>query len=170
MAGSEQMRGSGIAERENMKALYYEDFHTGQEFATKSRTVTEADVVNFAALSWDTNPLHTDREFAARTIFGERIAHGLLGIVIHSGLSQMLGIMEGTLLAFLGMTWEFLGPIRIGDTVHVVQRVKEMREASKPDRGLITFEKELINQRGEIVQKGTTTVLMAKKHTKGESA
>jgi len=68
------------------------------------------------------------------------------------------------------MTWEFLGPIRIGDTVHVVQRVKEMRETSKPDRGLITFEKELINQRGEIVQKGTTTVLMAKKHTKGESA
>ena len=150
-----------------MNALYYEDFHTGQEFITKARTVTEADIVNFAALSWDTNPLHTDREFAAGTIFGERIAHGLLGIVIHSGLSQMLGIMEGTLLAFLGMTWEFLGPIFIGDTIHVIQRVKEMRETSKPDRGLITFEKELVNQRGEIVQKGTTTVLMAKKETKG---
>ena len=150
-----------------MNARYYEDFHTGQEFITRSRTVTEADIVNFAALSWDTNPLHTDREFAAGTIFGERIAHGLLGIVIHSGLSQMLGIMEGTLLAFLGMTWEFLGPIFIGDTIHVIQRVKEMRETSKPDRGLITFEKELVNQRGEIVQKGTTTVLMAKKETKG---
>ena len=150
-----------------MNARYYEDFHTGQEFITRSRTVTEADIVNFAALSSDTNPLHTDREFAAGTIFGERIAHGLLGIVIHSGLSQMLGIMEGTLLAFLGMTWEFLGPIFIGDTIHVIQRVKEMRETSKPDRGLITFEKELVNQRGEIVQKGTTTVLMAKKETKG---
>jgi acyl dehydratase len=146
-----------------MGALYYEDYHVGQEFVTKSRTVTEADVVNFAALSWDTNALHTDAEFAKKTPFGERIAHGMLGIVIHSGLSQMLGIMEGTLLAFLGMTWSFLLPIKIGDTVHVVQRVKEMRETSKANRGLVTFEKELVNQRGEIVQKGTTTVLLAKK-------
>jgi acyl dehydratase len=161
---------AGLREGKDMKGLYYEDFQTGEEFITKARTVTEADIVNFAALSWDTNPLHTDRDFVAKTIFGERIVHGLLELVIHSGLSQMLGIMEGTLLAFLGMTWKFLGAIRIGDTVHVVQRVKEMRETSKPDRGLITFEKELINQRGEIVQKGTTTVLMAKKHTKGESA
>lgn len=147
-----------------MEALYYEDYHVGQEFVTKSRTVTEADVVNFAALSWDTNALHTDAEFAKKTPFGERIAHGMLGIVIHSGLSQMLGIMEGTLVAFLGMTWSFQLPIKIGDTVHVVQRVKEMRETSKPDRGLITFEKEVINQRGEIVQKGTTTVLLARKN------
>jgi acyl dehydratase len=146
-----------------MVALYYEDFQTGQTFVTKSRTVTEADIVNFAALSWDTNPLHTDREFAAKTIFGERIAHGMLGLVIHSGLSQMLGIMEGTLVAFLGMTWSFHKPIRIGDTVHVVQRVKEMRKTAKEDRGVITFEKELVNQRGEIVQKGTTTVLMARR-------
>ena len=153
-----------------MKGLYYEDFHAGQEFVTRARTVTEADIVNFAALSWDANPLHTDREFAAGTVFGERIAHGLLGVVIHSGLSQTLGIMEGTLLAFLGMTWEFLGPIRIGDTVHVVQRVGDMRATSRADRGLVTFQKELINQRGEIVQKGTTTVLMARKQGKGEAA
>jgi acyl dehydratase len=146
-----------------MVALYYEDFQIGQTFVTKSRTVTEADIVNFAALSWDTNPLHTDREFAAKTVFGERIAHGMLGLVIHSGLSQMLGIMEGTLVAFLGMTWSFQKPIRIGDTVHVVQRVKEMRKTAKEDRGVITFDKELVNQKGEIVQKGTTTVLMARR-------
>ncbi|OIP92809.1 MAG: dehydratase [Syntrophaceae bacterium CG2_30_58_14] len=146
-----------------MVALYYEDFQIGQTFITKSRTVTEADIVNFAALSWDTNPLHTDREFAAKTVFGERIAHGMLGLVIHAGLSQMLGIMEGTLIAFLGMTWSFQKPIRIGDTVHVVQRVKEMRKTTKEDRGVITFDKELVNQKGEIVQKGTTTVLMARR-------
>ena len=146
-----------------MKPLYFEDFHVGQEFITKARTVTEADVVNFAALSWDTNQLHTDAEYARKGAFGERIAHGMLGIVIHSGLSQMLGIMEGTILAFLGMTWRFHLPIRIGDTVHVVQRVKEMRESSKEDRGILTFEKELVNQRDEIVQTGTTTVLLAKK-------
>jgi len=147
-----------------MEALYYENYHVGREFVTKSRTVTEADVVNFAALSWDTNALHTDAEFAKKTPFGERIAHGMLGIVIHSGLSQMLGIMEGTLLAFLGMTWSFELPIKIGDTFHVVQRVKEMRETSKADRGLITFEKEVVNQRGEIVQRGTTTVLVARRN------
>lgn len=146
-----------------MKPSYFDDFHVGQEFVTKARTVTEADVVNFAALSWDTNQLHTDVEFAKGTQFGERIAHGMLGIVIHSGLSQMLGLMEGTILAFLGMTWNFHLPIKIGDTVHVIQRVKEMREASKTDRGVLTFQKELINQRGEVVQTGTTTVLLARR-------
>jgi acyl dehydratase len=105
-------------------------------------------------------------EFARKSVFGERIAHGMLGIVVHSGLSQMLGIMEGTLLAFLGMTWQFHIPIRIGDTVHVIQRVKEMHEGVKPDRGVLTFEKELINQKGEIVQTGTTTVLLKKRSFK----
>ena len=146
-----------------MNPSYFEEFHVGQEFLTKARTVTEADVVNFAALSWDTNQLHTDAEFAGNSIYGERIAHGMLGIVIHSGLSQMLGLMEGTILAFLGMTWEFHLPIRIGDTVHVIQRVKEMRETSKEDRGVLTFEKELVNQHGEVVQTGTTTVLLARR-------
>ena len=146
-----------------MQALYYEDFHLGQKFTTRARTVTEADIVNFANLSWDTNPLHTDAEFAKNTVFGERIAHGMLGLVIHAGLSQMLGIMEGTLLAFLGMTWQFHLPIKIGDTVHVVQSVAEMRETSKPDRGVVTLDKQLINQHGKVVQSGTTTVLLARK-------
>jgi acyl dehydratase len=146
-----------------MGALYYEDLYLSQEFITKARTITEADIVNFAALSWDTNAIHTDTEFAKKTPFGERIAHGMLGVVIHSGLSQMLGIMEGTLIAFMGMTWTFILPIKIGDTVHVVQRVKEMRETSKSDRGLVIFEKELVNQREEIVQRGTTTVLLRRK-------
>jgi acyl dehydratase len=150
-----------------MNPSYFEDFHVGQEFITKARTVTEADVVNFASLSWDTNQLHTDTEFAKKSVYGERIAHGMLGIVIHSGLSQMLGIMEGTILAFLGMTWNFHLPIKIGDTIHVVQRVKEMRESSKKDRGILTFEKELVNQKGEVVQTGTTTVLLAKRRAQG---
>ncbi|RLB25890.1 MAG: dehydratase [Deltaproteobacteria bacterium] len=146
-----------------MNALYFDDFYLGQEFVTKARTVTEADVVNFAALSWDTNKLHTDVEYAKTTAFGERIAHGMLGVVIHSGLSQMLGILEGTIVAFLEMTWKFHLPIRIGDTIHVVQKVKEKRETSKSDRGIIVFEKELINQNGEKVQSGTTTVLVKRR-------
>ncbi len=144
-----------------MEALYFDDFHIGQEFVFKARTVTETDVVNFAALSWDNNPLHTDAEYAKQTPFGERTAHGLLGTVIHAGLSYK--VTEGTTIAFLGLTWNFLLPIRIGDTVHVVQRVKEMRETSKPDRGILTFEKELVNQKGEKVQTGTTTILLSKR-------
>jgi acyl dehydratase len=105
-----------------------------------------------------------DKVAAAGSVFGERIAHGMLGIVIHTGLSQMLGIMEGTLLAFLGMTWQFHLPIKLGDTIHVVQRVREMREGAKADRGVLTFEKELVNQKGEVVQTGTTTVLLKKKN------
>jgi acyl dehydratase len=150
-----------------MEPLFFEDFYVGQEFVTKGRTVTEADIVNFASLSWDTNSLHTDVEFAKKSPFGERIAHGMLGIVIHAGLSQMLGITDGTLLAFLGMTWKFHHPIKIGDTVHVLQRVTELRETSKPDRGIMTFEKELINQHGQVVQTGTTTALIARRKPAG---
>ena len=147
--------------QEITKPFYFEDFHLGQKFVTKARTVTEADVVNFAGLSWDHNQLHTDVEYAAKTGFGKRIAHGLLGLAIHSGLAYQL--TEGTILAFLELTWQFKLPIYIGDTIHVEQVVKELRDSSKEDRGILTFEKEIINQRNEVVQTGTTTILLAKR-------
>jgi len=133
---------------------------------TKARTVTEADVVNFAALTWDHNQLHTDAEYAARTMYGKRIAHGLLGIAIHSGLAYQL--IEESILAFLELSWQFKLPLYIDDTIHVEQVVKEMREDEQKDRGILTFEKELINQRSEVVQTGTTTVLLAKRCYKRE--
>jgi acyl dehydratase len=142
-------------------SLYFDDFHVGQRFVTKARTVTEADVVNFAALTWDHNQLHTDAEYAARTMYGKRIAHGLLGVAIHTGLASLL--TEQSILAFLEMRWQFKLPLYIGDTIHVEQVVKEMREDTQKDRGILTFEKELINQREEVVQAGTTTVLLAKR-------
>jgi acyl dehydratase len=144
-----------------LASLYFDDFHVGQKFVTKARTVTEADVVNFAGLSWDHNQLHTDAEYAARTGFGRRIAHGILGIAIHSGLAYQL--TEESILAFLELTWQFKRPIFIGDTIHVEQVVKEMRDTSKEDRGILTFEKEIINQDREVVQTGTTTILLAKR-------
>lgn len=147
--------------QEIIKPFYFEDFHLGQKFVTKARTVTEADVVNFAGLSWDHNQLHTDVEYAAKTGFGKRIAHGLLGLAIHSGLAYQL--TEGTILAFLELTWQFKLPIYIGDTIHVEQVVKELRDSSKEDRGILTFEKEIINQRNEVIQTGTTTILLAKR-------
>jgi len=147
-------------------SLFFDDFHVGQRFVTKARTVTEADVVNFAALTWDHNQLHTDAEYAARTMYGKRIAHGLLGIAIHSGLAYQL--IEESILAFLELSWQFKLPLYIDDTIHVEQVVKEIREDEQKDRGILTFEKELINQRSEVVQTGTTTVLLAKRCYKRE--
>jgi acyl dehydratase len=157
----EGYNGSGNAVNEIFGSLYFDDFFIGQKFVTKARTVTEEDVVNFAALSWDHNRLHTDAEYAASTKYGQRIAHGLLGMIIHSGLAYQL--TEESILAFLELTWQFKLPIYIGDTIHVEQTVKEMREISKPNQGILTFEKEVFNQKGDVVQTGTTTILIAKR-------
>lgn len=146
-----------------MGALYFDDFKVGDEFVTPARTITEADVVNFAGLSGDYNPLHTDEEFGRQTIFGGRIAHGLLGLVVSTGLKQRLGISDGTVMAFLGLTWNFKGPIRFGDTVHVRLRVAEKRETSKPDRGIIKHAVELVNQKGEIVQDGEHLLMVRRR-------
>ena len=144
-----------------VRSLYFEDFSLGQKFVTKARTITEADVVNFAGLSWDHNQLHTDAEYAASTLYGKRIAHGLLGVIAHAGLSYEL--TEDSILALLELTWQFKAPIYIGDTIHVEQIVKILRESNAGDRGILTFEKEVLNQKDEVVQTGTTTILLAKR-------
>ena len=146
-----------------VRSLYFEDFTVGQKFVTKARTITEADIVNFAGLSWDHNQLHTDAEYAASTLFGKRIAHGLLGVVAHAGLSYEL--TEDSLLALLELNWQFKAPIYIGDTIHVEQTVKNLRETKAGDRGILTFEKAVINQKDEVVQTGTTTILLARRAT-----
>jgi len=143
------------------RSLYFEDFHVGQKFVSKSRTITETDIINFAGVSWDHNQLHTDAEYAAGTTYGKRIAHGLLGVVAHAGLSYQL--TEDSILALLELNWKFHLPICIGDTIHVEQNVGDLRESSTGNRGILTFEKEVINQKNEVVQTGKTTILLAKR-------
>ena len=144
--------------------LFFEDFHEGQAWTTRGRTVTEADVVQFAGLSWDHNRIHTDEDYCkTESVFGTRIAHGLLGLAMSSGLTVSLGLFEGTVIAFLGLEWKFTGPIMIGDTVHVEQKVLSTRPTSKPDRGVVVFETRLLNQRGEVVQQGTRTLMMKRR-------
>jgi 3-hydroxybutyryl-CoA dehydratase len=144
-----------------VRSLYFDDFSLGQKFVTKARTITEADIVNFAGLSWDHNQLHTDAEYAASTRFGKRIAHGLIGVIAHAGLSYEL--TEDSILALMELTWQFKAPIYIGDTIHVEQTVKGLRESSTGDSGILTFTKEVVNQNKEVVQTGTTTILLAKR-------
>jgi acyl dehydratase len=143
--------------------MKYEEFNVGDEFVSPARTVTETDIVNFAGLSGDFNQLHTDEEFGKKTQFGKRIAHGLLGLAISSGLTQRTGITDGTVMAFLGLEWKFSAPIFIGDTIHVVQKVTAMRETKKPDRGIISFQTTVINQDGIVVQEGVRNVMIARK-------
>lgn len=143
---------------------YYEDFQVGQEILTASRTITESDVVMFAGLSGDFNPLHTDEEFCRQTPYGTRIAHGMLVMSIASGLSVRTGLFDGTNLAHLGFDeWRFTGPVRFGDTIHCKMTVLEVRETSKPDRGVIKRKVEVFNQRGELVQWGINASLMLRR-------
>lgn len=146
-----------------MNPMFYEDFQIGQNFVTKKRTITEADIVNFAGFSGDFNPLHTDETFAKTTPFGKRIAHGMAVLSISTGLSQGLGIFEGTVIAFLGVDWSFVKPVFIGDTVYLKQNVESMRETSKPGMGIVTMYSEIINQNDQVVQKGKRTFMMRRK-------
>jgi len=142
-----------------MERLYYEDVEVGDEWTSGGRTITEADIVNFAGLSGDFNPLHMDEEFARKTIFGKRIAHGLLGLAVMSGLGSFYPPMRT--IAFLGIKeWNFKAPIFIGDTIYVKTKVLEKRLTSKGDRGIIVWEKKVINQKGEVVQEGKTTTMV----------
>ncbi len=142
--------------------LYFEELNIGDEFISPGRTITEADVCMFAGLSGDYNPLHTDQEYAEKeTVFGTRIAHGMLGLSILTGLIGRIGVSEGTAIAFLGFEdWKFTRPIFFGDTVHLKLSIVDKKETSKPDRGIITRQLDLINQKGEVVQTGISKLMV----------
>lgn len=145
------------------RGQYFEEFAVGDEVVSPGRTVTEADIVAFAALTGDYNPLHCDAEYAKSTIFGERIAHGLLGLSIASGQAERLGFIEGTVEAFMGLDWKFRGPIKIGDTIHTEAKVARKKEMRRLGGGIVVFDVAVVNQRGETVQKGQWTVLIKSK-------
>ena len=142
------------------RGLFFEEYSVGQEVSTPARTITEADVVAFAGLSGDYNALHVDAEFGRRTIFGERIAHGLLGLSVASGLAAQAGFIEGTVLAFTGLEWKFKNPIRIGDTIHASARVSRLRAIRSLGGGMVIMDITVRNQRDEVVQEGTWSLLI----------
>jgi len=143
--------------------LYYEDFSAGDVVETPARTVTEADVVNFAGLSGDYNPLHTDSVFSAESPFGQRIAHGLLIVAMVSGLLGRLNLFDGTGLAFVELRWKFLAPVFFGDTVHVRHVVQEVHETKSSRSGRVTFRIDVVNQKGEVVQSGERVLKIARR-------
>ncbi len=145
------------------QGLFFEDFEIGDSIETDGRTVTEADIVMFAGLSGDHYRLHTNEEYAKRTPFGTRIAHGLLVLSIATGLSMQLGFMNGTVEAFMGLEWQFRRPVFIGDTVRVQATVAEKKPMPRLGGGLVTLKVKVVNQKDETVQRGTWTVLIKSK-------
>jgi acyl dehydratase len=147
-----------------MVGLYWEEWEVGKSFETAARTVTETDVVNFAGISGDYNPLHINEEYCKKTQFGTRIAHGPLVYAIAAGLLFQLHLYDDTLIAFLGFeSLKFTKPVKIGDTIHAKVTVTEVTETSKPDRGVMKRQLQVINQHGEIVQDGIQAFLMKRK-------
>jgi acyl dehydratase len=144
------------------KGKFFEEFEIGEEFETLGRTITESDILTFAGLSGDFNPLHLDEEFAKRSPFKARVPHGLCIMSIATGLIDRLGVISCTALACLQIMWEFFKPVRIGESIRVVMKVLEKKESKKGDRGLVTFEISVLNQRNEKVETGSLKLMMAK--------
>jgi acyl dehydratase len=149
-----------------VRGMYFEEFEVGQKVVSPGRTITESDIVTFAGFSGDYNQIHTDKEFSKTQPFGARVAHGLLGLSIASGLIVQVGVLEGTVIAFREITgWKFTKPIFIGDTIHVELEIKETKAMPRLGGGAVKINIKVINQQGDIVMKGIWTALM---HSKPE--
>ena len=110
-----------------LHGLYFEEFAIGDNARSPTRTITEADIVAFSGISGDYNEIHSSAEYSKSQHFGQRIAHGMLGLSIATGLAFQMGFMLGTVEVFRSLEWEFTGPIFIGDTIHLNVEITDRR-------------------------------------------
>lgn len=160
------MATTSVIEQVAGSSIYWEDLPVGTSYMTSSRTITEADVAAFAALTGDFNRVHVDAEYAKGTIFGQRIAHGMLVAAFMAGLTSRSipnQLMEGALFSVLENRLKFPKPTFIGDTIRVEIEVVEQKQTSRPDRGIIGFMRKAINQRGEMVAELAATCLLKRR-------
>jgi acyl dehydratase len=130
---------------------------------SQARTITEADIVAFAGLSGDFNPLHTNDEYARKTAFRGRVAHGLLIQAVASGLANQTAIFDGTIVAVTEMVIRYRAPVYPGNTIHIELRVLEKDPEPSSKRGWVRFDKRVLNQKGEVVSDGEWLTLMHRK-------
>lgn len=142
-----------------MRGKTFDEFAVGEEIVSSARTVTEADVVNFACLSGDFHPQHMNKEYAAKDPSGERIAHGLLILSMATGLLNQTGVFEGTSIAILETTARFVKAVKFGDTVRAIQKIVGKKETSKPDRGVLSTQITVMNQDDETVLEADLVIL-----------
>ena len=139
--------------------LFFEEVIIGDQTESVGRTVTETDIVAFAGVSGDYNLIHTDAEYSKGQMFGQRVAHGLLALSIASGLAVRLGFMEDTILAFRSLEWKFTAPVFIGDTIRLRVTVEATKPMPRLGGGLVTLKMEVMNQKDEVVNRGSWDVL-----------
>lgn len=141
--------------------FFFEEFSLGQKGTSAGRTISEADISTFAGISGDFNQIHTDAEFAKSTSFGQRIAHGLLGLSIASGLAVQTGILGPNVIAFREVNeWKFIKPIFIGDTIKVEMEVVETKHLPRLKAGSLTLAAKVLNQANDVCMNGLWTVLV----------
>ncbi len=150
---------------DGMNGWYLDDFELGRTDRSQGRTVTETDAVNFAGLSGDFNPLHRDEESArSGRRFGRRIAHGMLGAVIMTGLSNQMGMFAGTTIAFLELSIRYPAPLEIGATVHLEMTPTDIRHSSKPGRGVLILDANLVDGKGTVTTQCVWKLMMKAKN------
>lgn len=149
-----------IFESEGPRGLYFEEFEVGVTMRTRGRTITEADLMQFAALTGDFNPMHTDAEYCKTSFMGQRVAHGMLTASYAIGQAYQLGILERTVLGFRGLEMKFSAPVYIGDTIHAELQVTATKASKRLNGGAVILAIRIIKQDGKIVQKGSLTLLM----------
>lgn len=149
-----------------MEKLFFEDYTPWESFMSPGRTITETDIVLFSALTGDWHPLHTNVEFASKSQFKERVAHGMLGLVVGSALVFRLGphvTLPKSFIALYGIdSIKFRIPIKIGDTIHCENRVIDL-EKKNESQGIITQEQKIVNQRNETVISFTSRILAGRR-------
>jgi len=149
-----------------MEKVYLGDYRVGEVFTSPGRTVTETDIVMFSMLTGDWHPLHTNVEYAKKTPFGERIAHGMLSLCVGSALIFRLGpfvAIPKSFIAFYGMDKvRFTAPVKIGDTIHCEVTVENL-EVKDERSGIIVANNAIKNQRGEDVVVYTTRALVGRR-------
>ncbi len=150
-------------ESDGPRGLYFEEFEVGATMRTRGRTITEADLVGFAALTGDFNPMHTDAEYSSNSFMGQRVAHGMLTISYAVGQAYQLGILERTVLGFRGLDIKFSSPVYIGDTIHAELKVAETKAARRLGGGVVSLDIRIVKQDGVVAQKGRLSLLMMSK-------
>lgn len=146
----------------NAQNISLDDIAVGREFSSARRTVAEADILSFSALTGDYSPLHADEVFVReQTPFRGRIAQGWLIVTIQSGLRSEID--RWRILAYVAMQRSFRAAVYPGDTIHAEYRVDEVRAStSKPDRGVVVLTCVVFNQDGATVCHGSETFLVAR--------
>jgi acyl dehydratase len=152
-----------VSKTEDEQGRYFEEFEVGDEVVTAGHVVTEEEILAFARLSGDDNPMHSDPEYARTHMFGQQVAHGLLILSIASGLAWRLGFMRETVLAFRSLEWKFSRPVFIGDRICVKATVYQRKAMSRLGGGAVIFDVKVLNQDDDVVQRGKWNVLVKSK-------